>query len=282
MKKFFNQILLFSFFALIILEIKPIYLLTTEKYKEKVAGNEVYFSIKKSEKKNKCKILIIGDSVGKQLFDNFSESDTLNSLACNQAISMAGQFILLNNYFLAGNEVDTVFLIYSPFSFRNNLNEVFTYHYFIKPFYKNYNSFFSEKVVQQLDKIPYSDFYWLPNILTSNWAPNFKSNDKVDFTFLSPISIEYLQKIKTLSTKYDFKLIILPTPTKESNKNFVQKLNNQEILINGFENEFKNYFENIIYLNDSNFIDKVHLKVPQIYTEIYKKKFICNKLVVNS
>ncbi len=247
MKRFLIQIIIFSLLGLISIEIKPIYLIITEKYKEKVAGNEIYLSIKKSKKKTKHKVLIIGDSVGKQIFDNASNNDTINSLACNQAISMVGQFILLNNYFLAGNEVDTVILIYTPFSFKNNLDQVYTYHYFIKPFFKINKTYFSKTVIKQLNKIPYSNYYWIPNILTTNWAPDYKSNDKIDYTFLSPVSIEYLQKIKELSIKYNFKLIILPTPTKESNRADIQNFNKQEIFENGFENEFKGYFENIIF-----------------------------------
>ena len=38
----------------------------------------------------------------------------------------------------------------------------------------------------QIDKIPFSGFCQEPYILTSNWAPNFKSQDSIDYSFLSP------------------------------------------------------------------------------------------------
>jgi hypothetical protein len=274
MKRFIRQIILFSILALIVIEIRPMYLIVTERYKEIVAGKEIYYSINKSLKKSKSRKLIIGDSVGNQLFNNKTTSDTINSLACNQSISMAGQYILLHNYLSVGNQIDTVILICTPFTFTNNLDQVFTYHYFIKPFYSKYHALFSDTVVKQVHKIPYCDFYWIPNILTSNWAPNFNPNDKIDYTFLSPVSIEYLHKMKTLAREYHFKLIILPTPTRESRRYEVQSLNKQEIINNGLVNEFEVFFKDIIFLNDSNFEDHVHLKVPKVYTNYYKKFYL--------
>jgi hypothetical protein len=89
--------------------------------------------------------------------------------------------------------------------------------------------------------------------------------------------VEYLSKIKELSIKYNFKLIILPTPTRFSNKISIEKINKNEIVKTGLGNEFKNYFENIIYVNDTNFSDNVHLKNKNMYTELneyYKNKLM--------
>ena len=277
MRKFILNLIIFLLITSIILSIIPNYLVLTGKYKVTVAGKEIYHSIFKSKQKNKSKKIILGDSVGYQLFSNAKNNDTIYSLACNQAISMAGHFIILNNYLNAGNEVDTVFLIFTPFSFQNNLNQVYTYHYFLKPFYiDEYKSLFTKKVNEQIQKIPYFNFCRFSNILTSNWAPNFISTDTIKYSFLSPISIEYLIKIKELSTKHNFKLIILPTPTALSSKNEVEKMDENEIVNNNLEREFENYFKHIIYLNDSIFIDGTHLKREYVeyYTTYYKNKLM--------
>lgn len=263
------------FFAAILFHIKPFYLLYNDKYKSVVAGDEIYYSIKKSKKKNKSKKVLFGDSVAKQLFDNETHNDTINSLACNQSIGMVGQYILLNNYLEAGNRVDTVFFLFQPFSFQNNLNQVFTYHYFLKPFYnKEYLPFFSETVIGQVEKIPYNKFCRYPSILTSNWAPDFNSKDQINYTFLSPVTVEYLKKIKELSVKHNFKLIILPTPVSKVYKARVKKFNLQEIADNNFQNEFKGFFEKIMYLDESQFSDSSHLINPPVYTEMYKNNFL--------
>jgi hypothetical protein len=278
MKKFLVNIIIFILPIIIFAYSKSLYLLFTDKYKSTVAGTEVYNSLIKSKQKGKAKKLLIGDSFGYSLFSNTINNDTINSLACNRAISMVGHYILLNNYLIAGNQVDTVYLIFTPFSFMNNLDEVYTYHYFLKPFYiKEYYPLFTETVKNQVHKIPGYYICREPNILTSNWAPNFKSKDVIDFTFLSPISVEYLAKIKELSIIKKFKLIILPTPTRFSNKIFIEKINKNEIVKTGLENEFKNYFEKITYINDTNFTDNVHLKDQNMYIEY--AHYYMNKLM---
>ncbi len=275
MKKFLIKIIIFIIPVVFVAYSYHLYLLYSCKYKNRVAGSETYLSIKKSKQKGKAKKILIGDSVGYQLFSNITNNDTINSLACNQAIGMVGHFILLNNYLKAGNQIDTVYLIFTPYSFLNNLDQVYTYHYFLKPFYvKEYMPLFTETIFKQIHKIP---FYFVcrdPVILTSDWAPDFTSKDEINFTFLSPVSMEYLAKIKELSTQYKFKIIILPTPTRMSNKKFIEKINKDEIAKTGLGSEFKSYFEKLIYINDTNFIDNVHLKDKNFYVEYFRSKLM--------
>jgi hypothetical protein len=277
MRKFILSCIVFLLFSGIVLSIIPNYWVLSGKYKVIVAGNEIYHSIFKSKQKKKSKKILLGDSVCYQLFPNTSDNGNLNSLACNQAISMVGQFILLNNYLNAGNKVDTVCLIYTPFSFLNNLDQEYTYHYFLKPFYINeYKPLLTKKAQDQIEKIPYFKFCRFSNILASNWAPNFVSKDTVKYSFLSPISIEYLVKMKKLSIKHNFTLVILPTPTALSKKLSVEKMDKNEISNNNLEREFKNYFKSILYLNDSFFIDGKHFKHQHVgfYTKYYEDNLI--------
>ncbi len=245
----------------------------SDKYKTIVVGSEIYHSLFKSKQKKKTKKLLLGDSVGNQLFRNTTNNDTINSLACNQAIGMVGQYILLNNYLNAGNQVDTVYLIYSPFSFLNNLDQIYTFHYFLKPFYvQEYMPLFTKTVIEQTHKIPYYYLCRYPYVLTSDWSPNFCSKDKKNYTFLSPVSVEYLHKITELSKKHHFDLIILPPPMRNSLKQKVEKINKNEIAENDLTNEFKNYFEKIIFINDTNFTDAFHLKNPLALKPVYVNK----------
>ncbi len=275
MKKFIKNILLFIIIFPIPFYIRPLYLLIGEKYKETVSGSVVYHVIKKSKQKNKSKKLILGDSVGEQLFSSATNNDTINSLTSQQAIGMVGQYILLNNYLKAGNKIDTAYVLFRPFSFKDNLDQVFTYHYFLKPFFiDEYKALLTKTAHKQIAKIPYKFFCREPYVLTTNWAPNFESKDKIDYTFLSPISVEYLIKMKDLSNKHNFKLIALPTPMNENYRDSVQKINKAEISKHNLNAVFANYFEKIIYLNDSLFADSVHLKKPSFYTSYYKYNLI--------
>jgi hypothetical protein len=277
MKQFILKSVLFVLIFLALAHARPLYLLSNDRYKHSGAGSEIYYSINKSEHKNKSSVkILLGDSVARQMFSNVTSNDPIYSLACNQAIGMVGQFLLLNNYLRAGNHVDTVYLLFTPFSFLNNLNEVYTYHYFLKPFYVNkYFPLFSQTVIEQIHKIPYYYLSRCPYVLTSKWAPDFVSKDKVDYTFLSPISAEYLVKIKALSIKYGFRLVVIPTPTSLSNRRRIENMNKNEIVVNNLQNEFKDYFKNIIYLDDGNFInDGVHLINPLKYAEYYRNNFM--------
>jgi hypothetical protein len=273
MKKFLLKSALFVLIFFALSHVRPLYLLSKDRYKRTVAGKEVYYSIRKSKQRNVLSSrILLGDSVAYQLFKNTTSNAPLYSLACNQAVGMTGHFILLDNYLKAGNHVDAVYLLFSPFSFSNNLNQVYTYQYFLKPFYTDeYFPLFTETVVRQIHKIPYYYLSRYPNVLTSNWAPDFVSKDKINYTFLSPVSAQYVAKIRELSIKYDFEFVIMPTPISMSNKPKIEKMNKNEIAVNNLESEFKNYFNDILYLDDSNFIsDGAHLKNPQKYAKYYE------------
>ena len=238
-------------------------------------GNEVFHSIVKSKKKSVSHKVLLGDSVGNQLFSNKTNHEPINSLACNQAVGLIGQYFLLNNYLNAGNKIEEAFMLFNPFTFRNNLNQRFTYHYFLKPFYNSeYDSLFTVTVENQIEKIPYHSFAQLPPIYITSWAPDYKSQDGIDYTFLSPISIEYLAKIKALSIKHNFKLTFIPAPTNIEKKDLIDKINVEEFAKANLTEEFEAYFNKLIYLDPSKFSDGVHLVQPEIYTKKLKASFI--------
>ncbi len=91
---------------------------------------------------------------------------------------------------------------------------------------------------------------------------------------MSPISIEYLIKIKELSIQYNFELTILPTPTSIENKVLIEKMDVDEFAKSNLDQEFRDYFKKIIYLDGTNFRDGTHLINPEIYTEKYRTEFI--------
>jgi hypothetical protein len=243
-------------------------------YKKFVNGKGIYYSLKKSNQRDTSKTLILGDSVGKQLFSNEKDNNLgYNSLACNQAIGLVGQFILLDNYLKAGNRPESVILFYSPFSFLNNLDEIYTYQYFLKPFYKRkYQPLFSKNVLNQIDKIPLHEFSQNSYLLTTNLVPEYISNDTSDYSLISPISEEYLVKMKKLSYKYNFEFLIIPTPVSLSDRSKIIKADLNEISNRFISSDLKKYFNRIIFINDTNFYpDKIHLKNPEMFSEYYIK-----------
>jgi len=275
MKKFALNLFIFLIPLSIIYYVKPLLLIQSGAYKLSVTGREIYFSIAKSKQKTKKRKVIIGDSVGKQLFTNDYDVDNLYSLTCNQAIGLSGHYFLLNNYFSAGNEADTVYLLFIPLSFKNNLDQVYTYQYFLKPFYNSeYKPLFTKTVFEQIKKIPYYFLSWEPHILTSNWAPSFSPKDPEDDLFISKISVEYLQLMKELCEQNNTSLILVSPPLMESEKEKIESVDHEQFKTIGLQSEFENYFNNFIFLNDTNFMDGIHMKRPEEIRTYYLEHLI--------
>ena len=235
-------------------------------------GFEIYSALKKSKLKSTKKTLILGDSVGKQLFRD--DNENYNALTCNQAISIAGNYFLLKNYLNAGNTIESLVIIYRPQSFSNNLAQKYTYHYFLKPFYNTgYNKYFSKTLLKQIGDIPNKKYLSIPSIKATNWSPSFpvpeqsvtQEVDSFDQNYyeesshyLSPISVEYLNKIKNLSIKHRFNIKLLSPPISTNQKIILSSFQ-KEIEETDLNEEFKFYLNNLIYIDGGYFSDDVHL-----------------------
>lgn len=243
-------------------------------YRETIPGAEIYRSIDKSKKRTKKKKIIIGDSTANQYFDNREDDDSICSLACNYAIGICGHFFLLNNYIEAGNQPEEIYLVCSPFSFTNNLNDKFAYHYFLKPFYNSeYKPLMTPEVFSQVKRIPYYALCQIPAVLTSPWAPTYKS-EKVDYTFISPISRDYLRKIDSLSCQYNFKLYIVPSLINENTRQGVATFETNEFQGEPYADKMTIFLNHISYLDSSCYSDGIHL-VPSLikqYKPLLEKK----------
>jgi hypothetical protein len=255
MKHLARDISKFLVIFLILFHLYPEYKYWTNKYKEEVNGGEVYQAIEKSKKRGKKKKLILGDSVTKQFSESDIDTNIYLNLASNQAISLVGQFCLLTNYIKTKNEIDTLYLIYHPLSFSNNLDNSFTFHYFEKPFYGNeYMPLFTEEVKTQIEKIPFHYLAKYHPVLTSNWSPTF-SNEEMNKPFISNISRIYLEKIVLLCKVKNIRLLIVSPPINQKFKNELLAIKRSSK-----NSHLKSYFENLKYYPESNFFpDQIHL-----------------------
>ncbi len=204
---------------MILFHVYPEYQYWANIYQEEVNGGEVYQVINTSKKKGKKKKLILGDSVTKQFSESDIDTSIYLNLASNQAISLVGQYCLLSNYIHTKNEIDTLYLVYHPLSFSNNLDNSFTFHYFEKPFYGNeYMNLFTEEVKTQIEKIPFHNLAKYHPVLTSNSSPTF-SNEEQNKPFISNISMVYLEKIELICKATNINLIIVSPPVNQKFKN---------------------------------------------------------------
>lgn len=274
---FLKRLLIFGLIAFPLVSAQSLLSYYTLGYEKEVNGREVYVSLKKSNIRKKVRVLIIGDSVGKQLYDNDTYNDDIFSLTTNQAISMAGQYILVKNFI--ERNIDqlpkTIILIITPGSFGNNLDQVFTFQYFLKPFYKkNYIINYNQATLSQIHKVPFYYFSQLPCILNTNWSPEYpKNNGQHAYKLLSPISNDYLFKIKELCARYSIVLDIKCPPIKKANTTEIQNYKRAlfEFRKVGLEAQMKIYFNSIVFKPDSLYQDPIHFKkqfIPKDYLNL--------------
>lgn len=273
MKRFTARLILFLFIGFIVVQAYPFYKFYSGKYQEMVEGKYVYSAIKQSLKKSDKRKLLIGDSVVRQLFPNTKQYKKMSSLACNQAISMVGYYILLNNFLNCGNQIDTLYMCYTPYIFQNNLDSKFTFHYFLKPFYQSqFKCYLDSVCCKQIKDIPFYQLSKYPTIAASNWSPRYKANTHEKRTFFSPIALNYFQKIIDLSEEYQFTVKLFPPLLAKSKRNIIPELDIKEIDNQKITNLFKEYTDQYVFLPDSCFLDGVHLDQPQKYRQYFLRK----------
>lgn len=273
-RKFIIKFSLFALIACPVLTFKNLLFYYTDLYKTTVFGNEIYLSLKKSKIKKKVKKLLIGDSVGNQLYDNKVYNDSIFSLTCNQAISMVGQYILLSNFIETNKEnaPKEVILLITPNSFLNNLNQDLSYHYFLKPFYYQENEkYFDTLCNTQIKKIPYYFSSTIPFIRSSNWSPDFVEIKDSSYKVISPVSVDYIGKIKALCLSNNIKFTIAPTPVRYSRYKIIEEYSQTSEVTPGYLTyDLKNYFNNIVFMPDGLFKDNSHFKIKNIPVDFLK------------
>jgi hypothetical protein len=213
--------------------------------------------------------LLLGDSVARQLYPVKENNDDHQSLACNQALSLAGHYFILKNFLKShpptpGKPYD-VTLVYHPQSFSSNLDQVFTYHHFVKNFYREpYKDEFTPEVTASLAIIPYKYIARNPLIYTTNWAPVVHFDPKAKHEFISPINRVYLLKIQQLCKTHGLKFKLMPPWISTSKEHQVAELKGDVKKHPELKPAFTGYFEAIQIKPNSLFSDEIHLVNPKL------------------
>ena len=271
MKRFIINILLYSIIVLLIVVCAEVYKIWSGEYEKIISGSEVYCAISKSQTKRKAKKLLLGDSVGCQLYPCQKEYDNIVSLACNQAITMAGQYFLLKSYVENNEDLpEEVILLITPFSLNNDVDK-YAYQYFLKPFpyYKN-ASIYTEHLKQRIHTIP---FYWsanLPIIQTSNYSPQWAVPSPASNKSISTLSYEYLLKIDSIVETNNISFRMVSTPVRDDRRDDVESF--WDNLPLDYAVELKSllipYKESVYYMPSDYYIDQCHFmkeKIPFDY-----------------
>jgi len=270
MKKIISKILIIFALSFIILNIVSYLIISnsilSNKFKIYSIGAEVYNAIALSNKVHASKrTLMLGDSVAKQLIDqNISiKTDTID-LTCNQAISLAGNYDLLLNVLKYNKQVRRIYLLYRVNSFENNLNQKWTYNFFILPFYRRHEATFTVNTQEIVQTKLYWLFYRLPIAKVLPVFGNIDYSDKYKDTKqdikLSATSIEYLKMIQEVCRAHNVDFKILPVPVSIIKLGAYDYFKYQ-ISVNKLDEMFSRYFDKFIVLDDGFYKqDQVHIK----------------------
>ena len=232
--------------------------------------------VKASEIPTDSEVLIIGDSVARQLFPfNIFEHDKYLHLPSTAAITLAGQYIMIQNVLKNSPKIKKIILIIHPYSYRTNLNSQYTYNYFIKHFYTFKNlKYLNKTVISRINQHPLCHLGIFPAIKITKLFSNVKYSgaSRKEKTYFSKISLEYLQKIKELTKKKSLVILAFSPPLNTAifpNKDFSTMIS--QIEHHKLQDIFVHYFEKMIFLNKSYFVDDAHFSKESV--SIVREKF---------
>jgi hypothetical protein len=241
----------------------------SQRYSYDIAA-DVYQVIEWSHKSTEYRKVILGDSVTRQIFPPETQADSdYYHLASNQAISMLGQYIILENY-LKNNasHTDEVVLIMVPWGLSNNLDQPWTFNYVLLPFFSEENeSYISDYALTRIKRNPY---YFLSRIKLLRYFAVYMRIDYSevkggwnwpDQDYLSPLSIEYIKRMNRLCNEYNIAFRILPGPLSDKTKNKDYSFMIQQTKDNGLHELFAEYFQRFSnHPNEAFQDDGYHLK----------------------
>jgi len=221
-------------------------------------------------------VLIIGDSVARQLFPfNIFEQYKYLHLPSTAAITLAGQYIMIQNVLKNSPKIKKIILIMHPYSCRTNLNSKYTYNYFIKHFYTFENlKYLNKTVISRINQHPLCHLGIFPAVKITKLFSNviYSGASRKEKTYFSKISLEYLQEMKKLAQKESLVFLVVCPPLSAAifpNKDFSTMMS--QIEHHKLQDIFIHYFEKMIFLNKSYFLDGVHFSKQSV--SIVKKKF---------
>ena len=179
--------------------------------------------------------LIIGDSICRQLFDDLKDTGGDFTIAgTNQAITMAGQFILAKEYLDNHPGATDVYLIVHPESLEKTFDTRVGYQYAVMPFVETdtindldpatigimesvYGRLFMRKdVVRIIDKSGINRKLYLNMLKT--YRKDYEMNNRFELADL------YICKIKEICDKKGVAFNLLPTPVSEIYKDYVMEM----------------------------------------------------------
>lgn len=300
MKKFYLKIFLFVTFIAMILVMCE-YLSVREPFRTWIAewtdsesfitGNvgadEIKPYISKVQTSDETTKLLLGDSVGRQLYVGLQEyNEDVAIVGSNAAITMAGQYILAAEYIENHPEATDIFLVVLPESLCRTFDTKWGYQYTVMPFVETgtldrldqdtvdimesvYGEFFmQEDIVYKIDRSAINRKLYL-NMLKEH-SDSYNPENKF------ALAEQYLMKMYELCNANDVNMHLYAGPLAD---NRVQEI---EVMKREYEETelyqiFPDFMDNIYFYPVEQAADGVHFSGDyanqEFYNELIKKMY---------
>lgn len=246
-------------------------------------SDEIKPFIWKVREQNNTEILVIGDSICHQMFENISENNgDITYAASNAAITMAGQYILAKEYLDNHANAKEIYLIVHPTSLKRTFDTTYGYQYIIIPFSETNTLMDLDKGTVDICKTVYGDVFLEPEVV--NIIDKSGMNRKLYLNLLKKygksyeekmpfeIADEYISKIYGLCEERNVKFYLVSSPVSAELQMTCEELE-KEYTESWMSKICPDYFKNIVYYPAEQSEDGFH------FSGEYKSQEYLNRLI---
>ena len=269
-REFLTQAAMFTVIGFVVLNFLSLLVLNTFLNRVLVAF-EVWQALDHATTRGSASTIVLGDSVARQIYNRQNELQTgFLHLTTNQAVSMAGQEILLRRAIDNNPRIKRVVLLYVPESYSNDLDQQFTFNYFAKPFcdFSTWSTL-TPLVRERMRRRPEIWAAFLPLVKATQLLSNVDYSRFARFSstagpHLSEVSVEALRRMQELCTQLGISFELRSPPIASGGITNLQMLRDtvQAAHLDGI---FARYFGSIRELPRDVFSDGTHIRANKLH-----------------
>lgn len=247
-----------------------------------VGSDEIKPYIKQVRTEDNTTKLIIGDSVCRQMFKGLQEyNNDICIVGSNGAITMAGQYILAEQYLEHHPAATDIFLVVLPASLYSTFDTKYGYQYTVMPFVETDTlKLLDENTVEAMQSV-YGRFFMQPKVvdLIDKSAINRKIylNELRDrskgYNAGLELADRYLCRIYELCEEREVQFHLYSCPVSESKRESVENMMDQYEQSNLYQ-FFPDFLKDVHYFPDEQFRDGTHFSDDYMTQESINEKIL--------
>lgn len=288
MKRFIEKLILFlCLFGVIVLGLDVLsarepfrgwFAYITESSDYPAGADEVAMYIEQIREEGEYTKLVVGDSVCYQMTNGLRDKNKEYSLVGNnRAVTIAGEYLLIKEFLETHEGVADVYVIVGMDALQTNIDVNYGYQYVAIPFLRDgllhnleektiaemedtFGRFFMQKYVAELvgDSSVNRKLYL--NYIKEKAEADPNAGTEI---VMSDLAADYLYKIYDMCEEYGAKMHLHPTPIMDNPWRYTQAEGlEKDFEARGLKELFPNFFDEIIYYPEEQFIDGIHFGEP--------------------